>query len=387
METILFNTHDLALLITIYECILFAFCMLLLKKGKKQSNVLLALFLLSYAAIPLDTLINFGAGFRQFAIDLSPNIFYLFGNAYWLESVFLLFYVRSLIYKNYQLKWQHGLYFVPFFLYFMHEYVQWYSLDENVKIAILNGYTLSDEPTYVFYVNLFRECFRTFCGVLCLVELRRYQKQIKNELADIEPVDLTWLKVLVLGFLLIRIDAIVVTVGYIVSIQFGFEINYKILGLLSNWSVLFLIGFLIFFSIGFSTMFQGISSSKDKDKEHEKQPISMETVALVTQYMKEQKPYLNHFLNIDNLANQLNIAPRILSQIINRHFHQNFFEFINHYRVQESKELLVSEQHRKSTMVDVMDLAGFNSKATFNTFFKKAVGLTPTQYRKQQLQS
>jgi AraC-like DNA-binding protein len=134
-------------------------------------------------------------------------------------------------------------------------------------------------------------------------------------------------------------------------------------------------------------MFQGISSPKEKDKETEKQPISLETVALVQQYMTEQKPYLNHLLNIDNLANQMNITPRTLSQIINRHFHQNFFEFINQYRVQESKKLLVSEQHKKSTMLEVMDLAGFNSKATYNTFFKKIVGLTPTQYRKQQLGS
>ena len=385
METILFNTHDLALLVTMYECILFAFCLLLLKKGKKQSNVLLALFLLSYAAIPLDTLINFGAAFRQFSINFSPNIFYLFGNAYWLESVFLLFYVRSLIYKNYQFKWQHGFYFVPFLLYSMYEYMHWYSLTESTKLAILDGYKLSNEPSFVFYINLFRECFRTFCGVLCLVELRRYQKQIRNELADIESVDLTWLKVLVLGFLLVRIDAIIVTLGYIISIQFGFEVNYKMLGLMSNWTVLLLISFLIFFSIGFSNIFQGISSLKEK--ESEKQPISMETVKLIQQYMLESKPYLNHLLTIDNLANQLNIAPRTLSQIINRHFLQNFFEFINQYRIDESKILLVSEEHRKSTMLEVMDLAGFNSKATFNTFFKKIVGLTPTQYRKQQLQS
>ena len=87
MHQVLFNTHDLALLITLYECLLFAFCCICLKKGKKQSNILLALFLLSYAAIPLDTLISFGEAFRDFAIELSPNLFYVFGNAYWLESV------------------------------------------------------------------------------------------------------------------------------------------------------------------------------------------------------------------------------------------------------------------------------------------------------------
>lgn len=386
MHTVLFNTHDLALLVTMYECILFAFCLITLKKGKKQSNVLLACFLLSYAAIPLDTLINFGEAFRQFAIEFSPNVFYLFGNAYWLESVFLLFYVRSLIYKDYKLRWRDGLYFVPFVVYFFHEYSQWYLIDDNTKYALLNGYKLAEEPAYVFYVNLFRECFRTFCGVLCLIELRRYRKQIKNELADIEAVDLTWLKVLVLGFLAVRVDAVIVTIGFILSIQLGITVDYEMMGLMSNWAVLFLISFLIFFSLGFSTFFQGINPKETQESESEKEPISKDLVSQVQQYMESQKPYLNHLLTIDNLANQLKIPSRTLSQIINRHFQQNFFEFINQYRVEESKALLLCDKHKKSTMLEVMDLAGFNSKATFNTFFKKRVGLTPTEYRKQNLQ-
>ena len=78
MEIVLFNTLDLSLLITVYQCVLFALFLLVLKKGRKQSNVLLALFLLSQAAIPLDTLINFGEAFRQFSIDFLPNLFYVF---------------------------------------------------------------------------------------------------------------------------------------------------------------------------------------------------------------------------------------------------------------------------------------------------------------------
>lgn len=383
METVLFNTLDLALLFTIYQCLLFAFFLVLIKKGKKQSNILLALFLLSYAAIPLDTLINFGEDFRQFAIDFSPNVFYIFGSAYWLEAVLLLFYVRSLIYKNFSFKKTDLLYLLPFVLYLGHEFNHWYLLDSHTKLALLNGYSLEDEPAYTRFINLFRECFRTFCSILCLIEIRHYQNQIKNEYADIEAVDLTWLKILVIGFLVIRAQAVLVTLGYMSSIELHINIDYSMLGQLSNIMVMLLISFLIFFSLGVSKLFKGIDSTINTDSL--KQVIDPAHISALTLYMQEHKPYLNHLLTLDNLATQIFMPSRQLSQVINRHFKQNFFEFINGYRIEEVKILLKKEENAKVTMLEIMDQAGFNSKATFNTFFKKLVSVTPTQYRKAQL--
>lgn len=380
METVLFNTIDLSLIITIYQCLLFAAFLLVLKKGKKQSNILLALFLLSQAAIPLDTLINFGEAFRQFSIDFSPNIFYVFGTAYWVEASLLLFYVRSLIYKDYRFKYKDILYILPFIVYVIYEGSTWFFLDLETKRAILQGYELSEEPAYTRAMNLFRECFRVFCSILCLVELRRYQKQIKNEFADIEAVDLSWLNLLVIGFLIIRIQAVLVTLGYISVIELDYFVDFQLIGQISNTMVMFLIAFLIFFSLGFSNLFKGIEKSTTKDSE--KESINLEQIESMTFYMTTEKPYLNHLLTLDNLAGQLNLPPRTLSQNINRHFKQNFFEYINSYRIEESKRLLSLEENSKATMLDIMDKAGFNSKATFNTFFKKIVGLTPTQFKK-----
>ncbi|MEI6859799.1 MAG: helix-turn-helix domain-containing protein [Shewanella sp.] len=385
MKTVLFNTHDIVLLITIYQCVLFALFLLTFKKGNKQSNILLALFLLSYAAIPLDTLINYGAAFRAHVIDISPNMFYFFGNAYWLEAVFLLFYVRSLIYKEFRLKKQDALLFVPFILYCTYEINIWYMVEHASKVAILNNYQAAAEPLYSRFIGLFRECFRLFCGVLCLIELRRYQAQIKDKFANIENVDLTWLKILVIGFLFIRTDAILVSLAMFSSFEFNMNINYELLGLISNYTVLLLISVLIFFSLGFSSVFKGIETSKGDTPTLDKKPIDIAAVNKVLAHMTTKKPFLNHRLTLDNLANQLGLPSRNLSQIINRHFKQNFFEFINSYRIDESKQLLECSENTNVTMLKIMEQAGFNSKATFNTFFKKMVGLTPTQYRKKYL--
>ena len=65
----------------------------------------------------------------------------------------------------------------------------------------------------------------------------------------------------------------------------------------------------------------------------------------------------------------------------------NFFEFINRYRVEEAKRLLASVDFKDETILELIYKSGFNSPSAFHRFFKRIVGLTPTEYRKQQLPS
>ncbi|MCL1112820.1 MULTISPECIES: helix-turn-helix domain-containing protein [Shewanella] len=383
MKTVLFNTHDLALIFTIFLCLLFSLFLVTLKKGKRLSHMLLATFLLTQAAIPLDNLIIFGEAFRPFALQLSPNLFYTFGLAYWLEAPLLLLYIRSIIYKDFKLKLRDGIYFLPFILFSIYFTSQWLILDNGVKLSILIGESLQTTPIIDRVLHVVREFLRCVFSILCLIELHRYNKHIKQEVADIESVDLTWLKVLVIGFFVIHINAIFVAIAIVMSYNIGIIVDHETLGLTSNYVVLFLITGLVFFSAGYSTIFKGFRDDL-KANEHEDKEIHFDPqqIEYITQYMTSNKPYLNHLLTLENLANQLHIAPRQLSTIINRHFNKNFFEFINHYRIEESKNLLKYMDNRKATMLDIMDMAGFNSKATFNTFFKKVTGVTPTEYRK-----
>ncbi|MBU3021333.1 helix-turn-helix domain-containing protein [Aestuariibacter sp. A3R04] len=382
MKTVLFNTHDLVLLFTVYQCLLFALFLVTLKRGKRKTHLLLAAFLLSQAAIPMDNLINFGEMFRSIALDYSPNLFYSFGLAYWIEAPLLLFYIRSLIYKDYQFRRYDLLFFIPVILYTLYFANNWWLQDEASKIAALQGDTIANTPFVERAIYLFREIYRVACGILCLVELNNYQKQLKQQVAETESVDLTWLKILVVGFLIVRVIAVITALAIISAYEIGFYIDHEAIGLSSNYAVMLIVSGLIFFSAGYSAIFRGIDSQLSPATTKDKPKIDPRQVEKITRYMQLNKPYLNHLLTLENLANQLDISPRVLSHIINHHFNKNFFEFINHYRIEESKLLLESESNRKTTMLDIMDAAGFNSKATFNTFFKKLVGKTPTQYRK-----
>jgi AraC-like DNA-binding protein len=73
---------------------------------------------------------------------------------------------------------------------------------------------------------------------------------------------------------------------------------------------------------------------------------------------------------------------RDLSVLINQNLHQHFFDFINEYRINAAKEILRNPSKKEFTILEILYEAGFNSKYSFNTAFKKHTGLTPTQFRK-----
>jgi AraC-like DNA-binding protein len=391
MYQVIFNTHDVVLLMTAYQCILFALLLLTIKREKYIRNAFLAVFLLQQAAIPLDILISFGAEFRHIAIEWSPDLFYVFGFGYWLEGPLLLWYTRSLIYKDYHLRLKDIIYLLPFIAYAGYQLIFYYSLDVLDKKTIQEQYDLTVAPQIMNYVTLFRELFRVALGVICLIEIKRYTQHIRTNFSDIDKIDLTWLKILVIGFLAIRFWAVLVSAMIILSINFGITTNFEIMGLAGNYITFLLVSILIFFGLGHSSVFEGLELRPPKEPEAtkdglepegQKEKIKPEMIEQLTRHMEQEKPYLTPALTLEKLAGQLRLQPRLLSNIINRHFDCNFFEFINSYRVEEAKRMLADGRHSDKNMLDIMLDVGFNSKATFNTLFKKKAGMTPSEYRK-----
>jgi YesN/AraC family two-component response regulator len=103
--------------------------------------------------------------------------------------------------------------------------------------------------------------------------------------------------------------------------------------------------------------------------------------------MRTRRPWLEPELSLDQLSAQLSVKPRMLSQLINETLNQNFFDFVNRYRIEEAKRLLTNPVDKKITVLEVLYEVGFNSKSSFNTLFKKYTGLTPSEFKKQHRQS
>ena len=107
-----------------------------------------------------------------------------------------------------------------------------------------------------------------------------------------------------------------------------------------------------------------------------------EYVQQLTNYMKTQKPHLTPSLSIEELSEKLSIPSWHLSQVINEYFNQNFFNFINSYRVEEAKHRLKDPTSNSKTILEVVYEVGFNSKSTFNDVFKRTTGMTPSEFKK-----
>jgi AraC-like DNA-binding protein len=82
------------------------------------------------------------------------------------------------------------------------------------------------------------------------------------------------------------------------------------------------------------------------------------------------------------LANETDISPKNISSVIYQFSNKNFNDYINEFRVQLAKELLVDTEYKNYTITSIGLESGFNSKSTFYSTFKKHTGKTPAEYQK-----
>ncbi|WP_222981625.1 helix-turn-helix domain-containing protein [Flagellimonas meishanensis] len=141
-----------------------------------------------------------------------------------------------------------------------------------------------------------------------------------------------------------------------------------------------------YFAFNFPQIFQGKAMSAlvpfmKYKKTGLSENYSKELKENLLDLMVQEKPYLNRELRLDDIADSLGIARHHASQIINEHFDTHFFDFINLYRVEEAVRLLEKNKDRIN-LAEVGFLSGFNNTVSFNKAFKKQMGSTPSQYRK-----
>ena len=158
----------------------------------------------------------------------------------------------------------------------------------------------------------------------------------------------------------------------------------EILGLMLIISMLIFAVIIVFKGLQQPEIFSGIELKNNQ--KYEKSRLAQKDrdryLNKLLTYMKREKPYLNSLLSLKGLADEIGISPYYLSQVINDCLNQNFFDFINSYRINECKQLLIDSSQKNKTVLEILYHAGFNSKSVFNRVFRKYTGKTPSQYRR-----
>ncbi|WP_291145481.1 helix-turn-helix domain-containing protein [Flavobacterium sp. UBA7680] len=246
---------------------------------------------------------------------------------------------------------------------------------EQKTIAIFN---------FIFSLYVFIYCFLAYKKII------KHENTIRLLNSVSENLDLKWLKNIIVG-------VIFITIFWILDIVFQISEGNKTFDILTS-----LIYFLSIFYITYYWQKQKEIFPYSLEEKKEIETIIVETSlpegkrkqllnheeleehkSRLLQLMDAEKPYLDFELNLVKLAASMNISTHILSYVINNGFGENFYQFINRYRIEEAKKLMANSEMDRLSLLGIGFSVGFNSKTVFNTTFKKVTGQTPSEYKKQ----
>ena len=271
------------------------------------------------------------------------------------------------------------MHLLPLIIYFVFLFVAYYSQDYVVKRQVIGLYLFDLNWQFVTMDTLIKSS-RFIYLILSIYLINKYREQLKDSKSNIENIDLTWLKILVIGFALVTMIGVVLSLSKVVNLFYPVEVSLQIfLGLTTYYADLILVCFLLFFS---AVNISSVAKVKDHVKSsYDDYRADEEYVGRIINFMDKEKPYLKSNITLDTLSEMLDVPARELTALLNGHFKMNYYEFINNYRIKEAKQILKADKDQ--TISDVFLAVGFNSKSVFNTFFKKNTGMTPSEYRKK----
>jgi AraC-like DNA-binding protein len=383
MNEVVFNFHDVVLLMTAMQCCFFAVLLVATNATKSPSNYFLAAFLLAHAFIPLHELILWGAVFKWKMREVFPNAFFIGGFAYYVDAVLLYFYVKSLVFRDFALKRRDLLHLIPLVIFIAFMILVFYSRPFAERVELIRNESFVYGASYIS-MDFFCKTLRVIYCALSFLLILKYKDILKSTHSNIEKVDLIWLKLLVIGFLGVTLMEVILSISKIVGLLKTHDLRvFEYMGLTGYYSLFILVNLLVFTSMRYFATFEAVKQKDSHKKPLNDKLLNPEFAEKIDSIMRSEKPYLMPDITLDILAEKLAIPAKDLSMTINRHFHNNFYEFINNYRIEEAKKILVDAKNKHKTITDIYLEVGFNSKSVFNTFFKKIVGVTPSQYRQE----
>jgi AraC-like DNA-binding protein len=289
---------------------------------------------------------------------------------------------------------------------------------DRTDTQLLETYSTIISPFWGRWVDLhlhstlFVMQFALYCAMV-LRQISQHNLRLQQHFSSLEHMNLRWLRLLTLGCLAFLVIFLLFNRGQLIMVG-HFDVNAP--G--PSTPSIFLV--ILIYLIGASAIFQpdlirgettppkGESDNSEKESPSETAPVqetdapeaesasvpekyrrsnlSMEDAARfkmqLMEAMQERELYLDCELTLPDLARETGLTPHQVSQVLNGQMNQNFFSFVNNYRIQLAKKLLSGPETSSMPIVELAVEVGFKSKSSFYDAFKKATEMTPTQFKK-----
>ncbi len=374
MKNIFLNLHEVILLLTSVESLFLCALFKLLPSKQTQARNFLSLFFLLVAGTLITTFITWNSYLQTLEIATWSLVPAMLSACLLLQGPCLYFYLRSLSETIVIKQWRHLIHLFP--AVFIASLIV--LLNVNVTEWLpwnWAGLAPFDKATIQFVWAIVR-CSPLIYVLACFYteyRLRQRQKQVYSMIANNE---LRWAEIVLGGFFIHWLWSFV---GYFLGGYISGDMN-DLVGTLNNYFTVILVNVLFAFGLINTRQLMQHVPVESAVKVAEVAQLN-DKIKIIERAMGEQKLYLEGQINLERFAEQMGLRARDVSAIINAHYQSNFFEFINGYRIEEAKRLLIADDAKDDTILDIIYKSGFNSQSAFHRFFKRITGVTPSEFR------
>ena len=313
---------------------------------------------------------------------------------------FLYLYTKVLISEKQVVLWTHWPHIIPFLILFL------------IYIVFPEHYNppFGDLPPYeMLFFNIFDQKAKMASwiaySVYSLYLIEKHRRNILNVFSyQSETITLKWLKYVNICFVVSLLCSVLLQ--YLLFPNSDFRISYPYFKpvMLDMLSFVFIIYMLSYFGLRQSMIFnvdQSVhaptapepdrkeigdpaadTSSKKYQRSGLSDELSQEYLSRLMSYMEAEAPYLKGDLTIEKLAKSIGILKHYLTQVLSQKLNKNFYTFVNEYRVEKAKQMMLDPEGKEKKLIDIAYESGFNSYSSFNNTFKKMTQISPSQFRK-----
>jgi len=342
-----------------------------IRRGNRIANRMLATTLLIFSLIILlHALVHLK---ESFDVPNHPEVLQL---PFLIFGPLVYFYGKALTNTQFRFGKKQFFHFFPFVIslfLFLPFYFQ--SID---FIPVQPGQVYKPLKIVSLIITLFLSVQIILYFILVIVIIRNHARNIKESYSSIENISLSWLQSLIYGYGFLLLTGAILE---LLKIE-AFDFIWILVSIL-----MYMVGYMglkqpeIFSGAEIQNYFPDKTLKKKYEKSTLTPEKAEEILKKLQDFMVSQKPYLDNEITLPLLAKKLSLSPHHLSQIVNEKFQQNFFEFINHFRVEEVKTMILNPNNKYMNIATLGLEAGFNSISAFNAAFKRHTKMTPSKFR------